>query len=53
MIASLPDAERQALAALLKKLLAGLEGDDPMGYLIEDDFVAGTVLHAEGGRLLV
>jgi DNA-binding MarR family transcriptional regulator len=28
MIASLPDAERQALAALLKKLLAGLEGDD-------------------------
>lgn len=28
MIASLPDAERHALAALLKKLLAGLEGDD-------------------------
>src|ERR1700733_5977758 len=28
MIASLPDAERRALAALLKKLLIGLEGDD-------------------------
>jgi len=28
MIASLPDAERHLLAALLKKLLAGLKGDD-------------------------
>jgi len=28
MIASLPDAERRALAALLKKLLIGLEADD-------------------------
>ncbi|HJY95259.1 MAG TPA: SDR family oxidoreductase [Streptosporangiaceae bacterium] len=24
-----------------------------IGYLIEDDFVTGTVLHAEGGQLLV
>ena len=53
-----PEAKQARLADLASRLPGRRTGtpDDvahAIGYLIEDDFVTGTVLHAEGGQLLV
>src|SRR5579859_6784958 len=53
-----PEAKRARFADLASRLpgrRAGTAEDvaRAIGYLIEDDFVTGTVLHAEGGQLLV
>jgi NAD(P)-dependent dehydrogenase (short-subunit alcohol dehydrogenase family) len=53
-----PDV-RQARLAQMAARLPGKRIAEPadianaIGYLIDDDFVTGTVLHAEGGQLLV
>jgi len=36
-----------------RRLATAADIANAIGFLIEDDFVAGTVLHAEGGQLLV
>jgi len=53
-----PEAKQARFADLASRLPGRRTGtpDDvarAIGYLIEDDFVTGTVLHAEGGQLLV
>ena len=53
-----PEAKQARFADLASRLpgrRAGTAEDvaRAIGYLIEDDFVTGTVLHAEGGQLLV
>jgi NAD(P)-dependent dehydrogenase (short-subunit alcohol dehydrogenase family) len=55
-------ATPEAKQARLSQMAAGLPGGriaapadiaNAIGYLIDDDFVTGTVLHVEGGQLLV
>jgi NAD(P)-dependent dehydrogenase (short-subunit alcohol dehydrogenase family) len=53
-----PDAKQGRLSQMAARLPAGrLAGPadiaNAVSYLLEDDFVTGTVLHAEGGQLLV
>jgi NAD(P)-dependent dehydrogenase (short-subunit alcohol dehydrogenase family) len=53
-----PDAKQARLAQLAarlpgKRIAQPADIANAISYLIEDDFVTGTVLHAEGGQLLV
>jgi len=53
-----PDVKQARLSQMAARLPAGrLAGPadvaNSVSYLLEDDFVTGTVLHAEGGQLLV
>ncbi len=53
-----PDVRQARLADLAARLPAGRIAEPAdiaraIGYLMDDDFVTGTVLHAEGGQLLV
>jgi NAD(P)-dependent dehydrogenase (short-subunit alcohol dehydrogenase family) len=53
-----PAAKQARLSELAARLPAGRIGTPAdiahaISYLIGDDFVTGTVLHAEGGQLLV
>jgi NAD(P)-dependent dehydrogenase (short-subunit alcohol dehydrogenase family) len=53
-----PEAKQARLSELAARLPAGRIGTpadiaNAISYLIGDDFVTGTVLHAEGGQLLV
>ena len=53
-----PEAKLARLSEMATRLPASRIGKpadiaNAIGYLIEDDFVTGTVLHAEGGQLLV
>ncbi|HJY01712.1 MAG TPA: SDR family oxidoreductase [Streptosporangiaceae bacterium] len=53
-----PEAKQARFADMASRLPGRRTGTPAdvaraIGYLIEDDFVTGTVLHAEGGQLLV
>jgi NAD(P)-dependent dehydrogenase (short-subunit alcohol dehydrogenase family) len=53
-----PDARRARLSQMAARLPGNRIADpsdiaNAIGFLIDDDFVTGTVLHAEGGQLLV
>ena len=53
-----PEAKQARFADMASRLPARRPGTPAdvaraIGYLMDDDFVTGTVLHAEGGQLLV
>jgi NAD(P)-dependent dehydrogenase (short-subunit alcohol dehydrogenase family) len=53
-----PDARRARLSQMAARLPGNRIAEpadiaNAIGFLIDDDFVTGTVLHAEGGQLLV